>query len=258
MNQSFRTPSPDNTPLVPASAVPKQHCSKNTTRDQRLQAQTLYYTAGWTEAQIALQLNINPTQVQYAIAHRPTPQKQRTGAKLRFDTPQRKAIVNWVTSSKATRAIPWCDIPSILHLQCGEKAIRHALRKEGYVRGTARRKPPLSPKQIHDRLEWAWAHWLWTNDQWDNILWSDESWVQPGRHTKQWVTRKKGLSELHNSDCVTDRYQRKIGWMFWGGISGKYGCHEGLFWEKEWKSINTKYVRSLYSYTYIFTNSFII
>jgi hypothetical protein len=26
--------------------------------------------------------------------------------------------------------------------------------------------------------------------------------------------------------------------MFWGSISGKYGRHKGLFWEKEWESIN--------------------
>ena len=26
--------------------------------------------------------------------------------------------------------------------------------------------------------------------------------------------------------------------MFWGCISGRYGKGEGLFWEKEWKTIN--------------------
>lgn len=26
--------------------------------------------------------------------------------------------------------------------------------------------------------------------------------------------------------------------MFWGSISGKYGRHRGLFWEKTWESIN--------------------
>ena len=28
--------------------------------------------------------------------------------------------------------------------------------------------------------------------------------------------------------------------MFWGCISGKYGKGAGLFWEKEWGTINTK------------------
>ncbi len=26
--------------------------------------------------------------------------------------------------------------------------------------------------------------------------------------------------------------------MFWGSISGKYGRHRGLFWEKDWETIN--------------------
>ena len=26
--------------------------------------------------------------------------------------------------------------------------------------------------------------------------------------------------------------------MFWGSISGKYGKHKGLFWEKDWETIN--------------------
>lgn len=50
-----------------------------------------------------------------------------------------------------------------------------------------------------------------------------------------WIARKKGSSKVHHSDCVEARYQRKIGWMFWGGISGQYGRHKGLFWE-EWRS----------------------
>jgi hypothetical protein len=28
-------------------------------------------------------------------------------------------------------------------------------------------------------------------------------------------------------------YQRKIGWMFWGCISGKYDIGFDLFWEKK-------------------------
>jgi hypothetical protein len=26
--------------------------------------------------------------------------------------------------------------------------------------------------------------------------------------------------------------------MFWGSISGKYGRYKGLFWEKDWETIN--------------------
>jgi hypothetical protein len=37
---------------------------------------------------------------------------------------------------------------------------------------------------------------------------------------------------------VAPRYQRKIGWIFWGSISGKYSRHKELFWEKDWEAIN--------------------
>src|SRR5882672_3270187 len=49
-----------------------------------------------------------------------------------------------------------------------------------------------------------------------------------------------GPFELFYLDCVQYKWQRRIGWMFWGCISGKYGKGTGLFWEKEWGTIATK------------------
>ena len=121
---------------------------------------------------------------------------------------------------------------------CGEKAIRAAFQKEGFVRRIARRKPPLTEQHRKDRLDWAWEHLFWSDKQWSEVLWSEETWVNPGKHTKAWVTRKIGEEELYHADCIEERYQRKIGWMFWGSISGKYGRHRGLFWEKDWETIN--------------------
>lgn len=177
-------------------------------------------------------------QVCYALRHRLTPQKQKTGRRALLNTPQRKRLIEWVTASQENREKPWIEIPGILGFDCGEKAIRTAFKKEGYVRRLSRRKPPISEENRKKRLEWAKEHIDWTNEQWDEILWSDETWAQPGRHTRVWVTRKIGKEEVYNKDCVQYRYQRKIGWMFWGSISGKYGRHRGLFWEKDWETIN--------------------
>jgi hypothetical protein len=175
--------------------------------------------------------------VQYALSHRLTPQKNRCGRRPFLNTPQRKRLVEWVTASEANRRVKWADIPAILEWNCGEKAIRAAFKKEGFVRRLARRKCPLTEQHKKDRLDWAWEHLFWTDEQWDSILWTDETWVNPGKHKKIYVTRKIGEEEQH-SDCVEARYQRKIGWMFWGSISGKYGRHTGLFWEKHWEKIN--------------------
>ena len=74
-------------------------------------------------------------------------------------------------------------------------------------------------------------------EEWAQILWSDESWVQPGKHKKVKVTRRPG-EELHR-DCVEPKVQRKIGWMFWGCISGLYGKGPSIFWEEDWGTITS-------------------
>lgn len=211
--------------------VPKQ--AYNLTHDERLRVQVLFNDAHLTISQIVLQTNYSERQVRYALAHRLTPQKQKSGRKVLLNTPQRKRLIQWVTASAENRTTPWVEIPSILGLDCGEYAIRTAFKKEGYARRIARRKPPLSEENRKKRLDWAHEHLNWTDKQWDEILWSDETWAQPGIHTKLYITRKIGAEELYNKDCIQHRHQRKIGWMFWGSISGKYGRHRGLFWEKD-------------------------
>lgn len=167
-----------------------------------------------------------------------TPQHSRSGRKVYLDTPQRKRLIEWVTASATNRRTQWEDLPSILGWNYTFQAIRTAFKKEGYARRISRRKPVLTYANRITRLQWAIEHEDWTEEQWFSIMWSDETWVQPGRHTKDWVTRKIGSEELYHPDCVEERYQRKIGWMFWGTIAGKYGRHKGVFWEKDWKTIN--------------------
>jgi transposase len=219
---------------VPTPKTPR----KPTSRDERLRCETLYFEARWTQDQIALQLNLTLAQVKYALSHRLTPQRHKCGQKASLNTPQRRQLVEWVTASKDNRRVPWPDIPAILGWNFGHKAIRTAFKKEGFVRRIARKKPPLSYQNQVQRLQWAIEHEDWTEEQWFSVLWSDETWVNPGRHTKDRITRRIGDTEVYHPDCIEPRYQRKIGWMFWGSISGKYGRHKGLFWEKDWEKIN--------------------
>lgn len=172
--------------------TPKTPTHRQTTRDERLKVHTLFFTAGWEIDQIMLQLNLTRRQVEYALEHRLTPQKQRCGARPKLNTPQRKRLVEWVTSNKATRRQDWYAIPALLGYNVGIEAIRNALDKENYVRRVARQKPPLNEWQRAVRLRWAQEHLNWTWEQWASILWSDETWVNPGRHSKVYVTRKRG------------------------------------------------------------------
>ncbi|PQE24980.1 transposable element tc1 transposase protein [Rutstroemia sp. NJR-2017a BVV2] len=218
---------------VPTPKQPRRQRHKELSRDDRLRIHTLYYSAGLTRDQICLQTGATYTQVCKAIQNPPTPQKRRCGAKPHLNTPQRKRLIEWVSASRENREILWPAIPAILGWNCGEKAIRTAFEKEGFIRAISQKKPALSEQNKADRIRWAQEHLDWTEDQWDSICWSDETWVQPGKHRKTWITRRKGPSEIYHPDCVQPGYQRKIGWMFWGTISSKYGRYKGVFWEKD-------------------------
>lgn len=150
-------------------SIPKQQ-SLELTRDQRLRIQTLFFDANFTHEQISLQTGHTYDQVCYAIRHRLTPQKRKTGRKVLLNTPQRKRLIQWVTASQENRETPWAEIPSILGLEYGEYAIRIAFKKEGFARRIARRKPPLSEENRKKRLKWAEEHKNWTDEQWDEIL----------------------------------------------------------------------------------------
>ncbi|RFU33865.1 hypothetical protein B7463_g2519, partial [Scytalidium lignicola] len=206
------------------------------TRDQRLKIQTLYLQAGWSKDDIMLQLNVTRRQIQYALAHRLTPQKPKSGRQPLLNPAQRNLLIEWVCSSATNRRVEWYQIPAILGWNCKVYAIATAFKLEGFSRRSALKKPKLSPDNVFKRLQWALEHLNWTEDQWFSILWTDEIWVRPGKHRKVKVTRRKG--EALHKDCVEPKVQREIGWMFWGCISGKYGKGPGMFWEKAWGSIN--------------------
>jgi transposase len=186
--------------------TPRTPSKQQLTRDDRLRISTLYYDAGFTQDDIVLQTGYTRNQVQWALSHRLTPQKYTRGRKALLNTPQRKRLIEWVTASSINRRTQWKDIPPILGLDCGEKAIRAAFKKEGFVRRHARRKPPLSEQHQKDRLDWAWEHIFWTEEQWFEVLWSDETWVNPGSHTRAWITRRIRAEEVYHVDCVEARY----------------------------------------------------
>jgi len=155
--QDLFTPEPE-TQHVPCPKIN----SKVTTRDERQQIRTLYYTAGWDINSILLQFSrLTRDQVDYALETRPTPQKKgHCGRHVKLTPRHRKQLVKWATTDKTTRDTAWRDIPRNLGWEqwCGEKAIRRAFEKEDYVRGVKRRKPPLSEKNRLARLAWAVEH----------------------------------------------------------------------------------------------------
>ena len=241
--QSLLNPSPPLTDVRLSSPSPPSTPKRRTpllTRDQRIQVQTLR-GAGWSRGDIvchfrSLGVLCTERQVQWAEAHRSTPQKHRCGVRSILDTPTRHRIIEFIISSQRTRRMSYIQLSEEMSLFVSEAIIRRALRKEGYFRRIARKKPPISEKNARLRLAWALEHVNWTREQWDLILWTDETWVTDGRHRRVWVTRKSG--EEYDPTCVDEKEKYRSGWMFWACFSGGLGKGPCLFWEKEWGSIN--------------------
>jgi hypothetical protein len=148
---------------------------KNTTRDQRIRAQTLFFDAGWSKPQIALQLDLTLDQVKYALRHRTTLQKTRSGRRPFLGPAERIQLIEWVCASKKNRRTPWEQIPQIFGWDCKIYAIATAFKKEGFSRYTALQKPKLTPEQAKIRRDWALEHLSWTEEQWFQIFWTDET-----------------------------------------------------------------------------------
>jgi hypothetical protein len=139
------------TPPAPSAPPPASDftilCS---TRDQRLQAQTLYDT-GLTYAQIRTQLGLTFRQVQYAVSHRLTP-KKRHGRPPILTQEEVNNIIVWIYVLKANRRTPWIKIPISFKLNIGYYCVRRALRNAGFARRVVRRKPSLSERNRIARL----------------------------------------------------------------------------------------------------------
>jgi hypothetical protein len=111
--------------------------SLETDRETQLQIYTLYNIAGWKIDDIALQLNLTLRQVRKAFYTRLTHPKAKAGRRALLNTPQRKRLIEYCTQSKKTSWAPLDEIGQTL-FNCGPKAIRSALKKEGYTRAIAR------------------------------------------------------------------------------------------------------------------------
>ena len=186
------------TPDPPDEPESRQN-STRLNRDERIRVLTLR-DAGFTYQQITAQLQLTYQQVQYTCqSHQATPKKAPGQIpKLSDDVDK---IIDFISSSKRTRRMPYYKVIQELDLPVGTTALSQALKKRGYSRCKALRKPPLSDQNKRVRLCWALEHVNWTMEQWNQILWSDETWVTSGYHKRCYVTRKAG--EEVDETCLT-------------------------------------------------------
>lgn len=229
--------------MEPPSTPPSQRFkSCDLSRDERLQVQTLR-NFGVSYDQIVAQLGLTYDQVGHACRAPNVTPKKRSGRPSLLNPEQIEELIAFVTSSKASRRMPYSKIPLALGWDCSEYAIRYALRNAGFKRYVAYRKPPITEKNRQLRLNDALERIHWPLERYHEILWTDETWVTAGTHRKVWVTRRQ--NEAYDPTCIVEREPRPKGWMFWGSYSVKYGKGPSLFWEKDWGTITgEKYTES--------------
>ncbi|KAK8038141.1 transposable element tc1 transposase [Apiospora phragmitis] len=215
--------------------------TKHLTNDDRQRIRTLYSEGNKTKAEIHDITGFSIDQIKIAIKAPSSNVAKRSG-RPRVLSREQEELVSFVTSSKEGRRASFFQLSVILFQSLfGVYVIRSTLRRLGFKRYTARRKPPISETNRQKRLAWALEHKDWTPEQWARVLWTDETWITGGHHRKQYVTRRPG--EEWDPTCIIERYQRKHGRMFWGCFSG-LGKGPGIFWEKDWGSITAETYRS--------------
>lgn len=208
------------------------------TNKDRQRVYTLYYDANMTKAEIQCRTGYTEGQIRTAIRSG-VKTRPRSGRPRLLNMAQEKQLETFVTASKANRFMTFLQLSMCLFGGVfGVYAIRSTLRRLGFSRRFARKKPPIN-EDIRDlRLEWAYLHRGWTFEQWEQILWTDGTWVTGGTHRQQYVALRIG--EENHPDCIDEQPRKKKGWMFWGCFPGATGKGPGLFWEKEWGSIRAE------------------
>jgi hypothetical protein len=166
------TPSP--APPAPSPAAVRKY-QPATTRDQRIVINTALLF-GIPRADIIQTLDVTADQIQYAKAHRPTPQKQACGTKPKLRTPDRQHIETWLLASPSHRHIPWRKVPRVMNLnRVGEEAITTAFKLLGYARRKSVKKGfSDDPIVCQKRLEFTEEAIHWTKERLYRQMFTDE------------------------------------------------------------------------------------
>lgn len=129
-----------------------------------------------------------------------------------------RSLIRHATKNSYQRRKPWVVIARELGITASASSINNAFARAGYSRYPPKYKPPLTPEQKLQRLNFA-IEWLEKlESKYDRIIYTDETSVRVGESRGQiWVTRTK--DEAYHKDCVDVRYRGYTELMFWGAYT---------------------------------------
>ena len=213
---------------------------RNTSEIDRVKIKTAK-DAGLSTQEIVRKYGFTPSQIYYALRN---PTKAKTnGNGGRPAIPQDKAIelALWIRRDPINRRVPYQLIPNMapeLELEGhGKKAIRTALKSQGFGRRVSKRKG-FSNQEAHreQRLQFALSAREWDRERLHSQIFSDEVWAYWGANTRDFVTvqvdgeRNEIVFDRHRPECLTRKSSRSPAWMFHGTIHGGRKAF-GTFWE---------------------------
>ena len=101
------------------------------------------------------------------------------------------------------------------------QTMHRALKKTGLKAVVKQKRPVLSARHRHERLDFALAHQHWTVEDWKQVIWSDETKINCiGSDGRKWVWKKPG-------EGLSDRLVEGT-LKFGGGSLMMWGC---MGWE---------------------------
>jgi IS30 family transposase len=111
-----------------------------TSYKERCYVQALHSVAGWSIRRIATALPLKKSTVA-RICQSPTTPKKRHYHLSSFPTLERKKLIDFITSSAATRQMLLKEVKTQMNLQHSVRSMQRALAREGYRRRIARKIP---------------------------------------------------------------------------------------------------------------------
>lgn len=109
-------------------------------------------------------------------------------------------LLEFVKSSPHARRMPFNQIPAALGLNCPERTITLALRRNGYKSYPAIVRPRIDETTRQARLHFATTHVQWTVEQWKNVLFTGDMRLYIDQPYEALVTRK--ADEGLQPDCI--------------------------------------------------------
>jgi transposase len=127
--------------------------TRHLTTDERQRVRTLYFDAHYSPTQIAAITGYKVSQIRYSCRAASAAVAVRSGRPPVLDEDEKERLISYIRGSKKGRQASYLKLSRVVfNGSYGHSAIRNTLRRLGYKRYVARRKPPISEKNRLFRL----------------------------------------------------------------------------------------------------------